>query len=435
MSRKLSYPAHLTIQESISYLLYTVAWYCLVPVLFGHWLFNSLRSKANFGLPRLTRLGYLPRSLVKSDLLIHCVSVGEVAVAATIVKQLLKKQPDLQITLTTTTPTGANNVNALLNDAVQHIYLPIDIPFFMVRMLNRLAPKQVWIIEVELWPNLIRACAKKNIPVSIINARMTEKSTTSYRKVSLLFAPILRTINHVCAQSDRDYQNYLSLGLDKSKCTMTGNIKFDLASNKPAITNYRQRWKLAERPVLIGGSTHDPEEQILLNAYAQLILHFPDLLLIIVPRHPQRFNSVADLIQQRGVKWRKASQIGAAVDSDTGVILVDQMGVLSELYHIATLAFVGGSIAQRGGHNALEPAACSVPVIMGQSTFNNPEICSTLIQAGNLVCIDTIDQLTQQCQEWLTHSEKRDAAGKAGRKVVTENQGAILGTLTALDCV
>lgn len=423
-----------SITELVVNWLYSIVIGCLAPFLTIHWLFNTLLGKSGYGRHRLGRLGYIANNVQPSNILIHCVSVGEVNVAASLVKKIASIAPEVSFTLTTTTPTGAANVKRLLGNSVQHLYLPIDLGFLMRRLLKRINPQQVFIIEVELWPNMLKQCELMLIPVSVVNARMTDNSVKSYQKLAPLFQPMLRAVNIVCAQGQRDFDNYLTLGLPKTKCLMTGNIKFEL---QHVSTSSEQEdlalagLNFADRLVLIGGSTHDPEEPVLLEAYQILNKQFPNLLLLIVPRHPHRFDAVFELCNKVGLNTERISN-SAGICKDTQVIVVDMMGLLNDLYKVSNIAFVGGSIADKGGHNALEPAAAGVPILMGPHNYNNPEICKTLRQHGSLVEVSTAQAVAKQCSAWITNSQDYQKASQAGLYVVRENKGALEITLKAL---
>ncbi len=405
---------------------------CLPLLLF--WVIQFMRRQPAFDLHRLSRFSlYLASPVKTTELLIHCVSVGEVNVAANLVKVLRKTSPDISITVTTTTPTGAENAKRFLPDDVQHLYLPIDLGWMMSRLIQQVKPKQVLIVEVELWPNMIRQCQKAGIPVSLINGRMTDKSAKSYQKLSLLFAPMLRSLCQVCAQGQRDYENYTRLGMATDKLTYTGNIKFDLDIQVQAEAKLLgEMLTTLQRPIVIAGSTHEPEEQVILDTAKLLKNSYSNILWLIVPRHPQRFEKVNSLVSESGLKSTQVS-ISSQITPETDILLVDKMGVLSGLYPIADIAFVGGSIAQRGGHNALEPAAAGVPSIMGPSRYNNPTICEVLEESGSLKLASNSQELARQVSAWLDNKSDCRQAGESGAAVVQANQGATLKSLRTIE--
>lgn len=414
--------------------LVTIVW--LLAML--RWCILGLIRSKKFESRRLERYGQL-RELIaetKGGAWFHCVSVGEVVAASCVIKALLAKTPEHPIIITTTTSTGAQRVGEIFGNAshVAHHYLPYDLPWLMQRFIRHIQPTQIMITEVELWPNLIHHAAKLNIPVTMINARMTNKSARQYAKISWLFMPMITHLDHVCAQGQRDYDAYLRLGVVPEKLTLTQNVKFDQVTDNRIpedIKVFGDAIKAQGRKVLIAGSTHADEEIFWLNVYQYLSQECPELLLVLVPRHPQRFDEVQRLIEIQQLslqRWEQRMEINA----QTQVLLVDAMGVLTPLYHCADIAFVGGSIADRGGHNALEPASMAVPVLMGAYIYNNPVICETLIQAGGLYIIKNETDAIEQCQRWLKQPEIAHQAGQKGLNVIEQNQGALGKTIDVI---
>lgn len=403
----------------------------VLPVALLRLMISRCRNDGNYRRLR-QRLGLAVTARHSGGYLFHCVSVGEVVAASVVIKALQKQSETPSITISTTTATGAQRVNALFGDSVRHCYMPYDFPWVIAHWLKTLNPQAVVITEVELWPNLIHACWQQRRPVIVINARMTDKSARSYRRISALFRPMLNKLSRVCAQGERDYQNYLALGMDKHKLTLTNNIKFDQVAaldNAGAAPFLHLDGK--ERPVLVGGSTHEGEETALLDTLEQLSDSHPKLLLILVPRHPERFKVVKRLIEQRNLPFIQSSQ-ASHVPDDCNVVLLDEMGKLNQAYQVASIAFVGGSLADRGGHNALEPAAASVPVIMGPNIYNNPVICAHLQERGALYVVSDAAAITAQCAKWLSDQGLASQAGQAGRAVLDSNRGALDKTLNAL---
>jgi 3-deoxy-D-manno-octulosonic-acid transferase len=273
------------------------------------------------------------------------------------------------------------------------------------------------------------------IPLFIINGRMSDKSCKTYQKFPALFKSMFNNFTHICAQGERDYANYLSLGIDKIKLTLTNNIKFELKISSDELKNANQlalSYNIKNRAVLVAGSTHEPEEQALLEAYLKLSQEFPKLLLVIVPRHPQRFEKVHQLLLKQSIKVSLMSE-NVPINADTQVLLCDQMGVLRALYALADIAFVGGSIAEKGGHNALEPAAFNIPMIMGNSTYNNPAIHQALKQVGALKTVENAKSIESICSNWLVNSALKIKDGKAGGEVLKSSRGAIEATLNILN--
>ena len=429
-----------SVTQVLSRFAYTVLVAVIWIVAMCRWCSLGIVRSAKFERKRAQRYGALgqltPRQ--RGGILFHCVSVGEVVAASCVIKGLLNTQPDLPIVITTTTATGAQRVRDIfgtsLTDNLAHHYLPYDLPWLMSRLLAHIQPKLVCITEVELWPNLLAKTAQKHIPVCVVNARMTAKSARTYRKISGVFMPMLQQVTTVCAQGQRDADAYLSLGLAPEKLVLTHNVKFDQVSDvvvPESIIELSNTLKLLGKQVLLAGSTHQDEETFWLDVYKQLQADFPQALLIIVPRHPQRFAQVEAEILSSGlnyINWADRDKLNA----QTQVLLVDAMGVLTPLYTCADIAFVGGSIVAKGGHNALEPASMSVPVIMGIHTYNNPVICDTLITAGGLRIVTDTTSARQLCHTWLSEPALAHASGQCGQSVILDNQGALARTLTQI---
>lgn len=421
-------------KENYSLWGYTLLLYILLPFVFLHFCYQYLMKKPTAPWARIQRFGVNIRTAKASGLLFHCVSVGEVVAAANVIKRIRQFQPEISVTITTTTATGAKQATDLFNDSITHCYLPVDIPWMMRRILKQAAPTHVIITEVELWPNMIDQCWRLNIPVSVINARMTDSSMRTYTKISPLFSPMLHKLHKICAQGERDYHNYQQLHAPEQTLVLTNNIKFEQPARPEAYQQakeFSQTFNIASRPIIVAGSSHAPEEDILLKAHKIVLQQIPDALLIIVPRHPQRFDDVYQICKSSGLRSLRTTD-EKPCDTDTQVLLVDEMGKLQALYALATIAFVGGSIADRGGHNALEPAAFEVPILMGEHRYNNPAICQVLSDTGALFEANTPEQISQKVMQWLEDGPLRKRAGKAGKQVLQENSGAVSATLHAL---
>lgn len=418
--------------EELSRYVYSTLTAFFAIFMFLFWLVKIVLGKDKYGIKGLNRYGLKINPATSRGLLIHCVSVGEVVAASTLIGEMLRLQPMLSVTITTTTATGAKQVEQIFGNSVKHLYLPLDLPFLMSHLISAINPTQVVITEVELWPNLIHCCWKKQIPVSVINARMTNKSMGSYQKLSSLFKPMLSKLSLVCAQGQRDYNNYLELGIAEQKLVLTNNIKFDQAlPQADKMHDVSELTSSTKRKILVAGSTHEPEEQALIDAYKKLKSKHVDLLLVLVPRHPQRFEKVLHLCRLNQVDTLAYSQNKPA-EANTDVLVIDAMGMLNSFYAVANITFVGGSLADRGGHNALEPAAFAKPVLMGPHTYNNPVICQTLKDAGALILIADAQQIADQVEMWLNDDELCQQAGEAGRAVLQSNRGAVAKTINLL---
>lgn len=423
--------ANPTMKQRMVLAAYTVVIALLMPFLILHTLIKMLLRVDSYTKRKLERFGLIAGVFQPNGVWVHCVSVGEVAAASFVVERLLKEQPSLTVTITTTTYTGSQSVIQRFNGRVQHCYLPYDFSPFVALTLAKIKPKAVLITEVELWPILIHQCWKKDIPTLVINARMTDRSISGYQRVSSLFTPMLHKLTLVCAQGQRDYNNYLKLGMPAERLTLTNNIKFDIdvPSSELDNTSLSQKYNPQSKLAFLAGSTHAPEESVILDAFEACLVKYPSLLLLLVPRHPQRFDTVYKLCKERNLKTCRASQ---SIDDDTQVVLVDEMGVLGRLYQLAQFAFVGGSIAPKGGHNALEAAACAVPILMGTSTHNNPDICQALKKVGAITTVNTKTDIQQTLSHWIANPEVAEIAGENGKKAIDANAGAVNKTIASV---
>ncbi|AGP80394.1 3-deoxy-D-manno-octulosonic-acid transferase [Alteromonas mediterranea MED64] len=420
-----------TLIEDICRWAYSFVLVFVIPFAFLQLMLRGATRNKNYNRRRFERFGFVSHAPKENGYLFHCVSVGEVVAASCLIKRIMQDEPECQITVTTTTPTGSARVRAIFGDTVHHFYLPYDLHMAMAVMLKRIKPKAVLITEVELWPNLIHACWKRDIPVMVVNARMTDRSARRYKKISKLFNPMLGKLYHICAQGERDFANYAWLGVSEQKLTLTNNIKFDQVVSTVAAGHPFLGLSKEEYPILVAGSTHDTEETAVLNAAKLLWRKNPSLKVIIVPRHPERFDSVAKLIEATGLPFVRSSQ-EQSVPENTNVILLDEMGKLNDAYAVGAFAFVGGSIADKGGHNALEPASFSIPIMMGPNTYNNPVICSHLEECGALVKIDSGEEMFTIVDKWICEPNERKKAGQAGRKVLEDNSGALESTVQCI---
>jgi 3-deoxy-D-manno-octulosonic-acid transferase len=425
----------LSIKEELSRYVYSFVWLLLLPILVVNGVINFAKFNRVVAKEYLSRFGLGHKHIQQGGFWLHCASVGEVVAVQQLVERLLVNHPKAAITISTNTMTGRERVKQLFGQKVQHLYLPYDFPLFIQVLLKKIQPRMMLITEMELWPNLCHYCWRKQVPIFLINGRMSEKSTNSYLKLTWLIQPLLRKLSAICAQGQRDLDNYLKLGANKKSVILTNNMKFDLeisANDLAEATKISSMFHLENRTLIVAGSTHEPEEQLMLDAYLPLAKQQDNLLLVIVPRHPQRFAAVNELLVKQNIAFVRLSSIAEHEGAMPQVLLADQMGVLRALYSLAKIAFVGGSIAHRGGHNALEPAALGVPVLMGRSIYNNPHICETLQQAGALVFIDNSKELQGQCKQWLNDESLRQQAAEAGQRVVNQNKGAIDNTLAVL---
>ncbi|WP_085685262.1 MULTISPECIES: lipid IV(A) 3-deoxy-D-manno-octulosonic acid transferase [unclassified Pseudomonas] len=382
------------------------------------------------------RFSYGMPALQPGGIWVHAVSVGESIAAAPMIRALLQRYPQLPITVTCMTPTGSERIHAMFADEprIQHCYLPYDLPCAAARFLDRVQPKLAVIMETELWPNHIHQCAKRAIPVALANGRLSERSAKGYGRFSKLTAPMLAEMSLFAVQTEAEAQRFRDLGARPETVEVTGSIKFDLTIDPQLLqraAELRGQWQAQERPVWIAASTHEGEDDVVLNAHRRLLANHPDALLILVPRHPERFNSVFELCQREGFATVRRST-GANVDAQTSVLLGDTMGELLFLYALADSAFVGGSLVPNGGHNLLEPAALAKPVISGPHLFNFLDIAAQLRSAGALAEVDDAEGLATEVQRLFELPRDAQRMAEAGLSVMRRNQGALQRLLDGL---
>ncbi|PZW80570.1 3-deoxy-D-manno-octulosonic-acid transferase [Pseudomonas sp. 2848] len=366
---------------------------------------------------------------------VHAVSVGESIAAAPMVRALLKQYPDLPVTLTCMTPTGSERIRAMFEGEprVQHCYLPYDLPWAAGRFLDHVRPRLGIIMETELWPNHIHQCARRGIPVALANARLSERSARGYARFAGLTRPMLEEMSLIAVQTETEAERFRLLGARQACVQVTGSIKFDLKVDDqlmPRARQLREQWRASQRPVWIAASTHDGEDGLILEAHRQLLSVHSDALLVLVPRHPERFAAVHELCAGQFSTVRRST--GDAVTAQSQVLLGDTMGELLFLYALADIAFVGGSLVPTGGHNPLEPAALALPVLMGPHVFNFLEISAMLREAGALQQVDDAEGLAAAVRRLVELPQDARRMGEAGRAVMQANQGALQRLLDGL---
>lgn len=343
---------------------------------------------------------------------IHSVSVGETLSAEPLIKKLLQEHPNEKFVLTTTTPTGSDAISRLYNSYpnIYHMYIPYDVKPFITSFFVKLNPKLFIIIETEIWPNMLNKCFEKGVPVIITNARLSRKSLRNYTKIPFGKDFLFNNFSHISAQTEKDAKRFCSLGVSKDKISITGNLKYSLITPK----NLKEKvQKLVQsinnRPVWIAGSTHKGEEEIILNAHKQILKEKPNCLLILVPRHKERFIKVEKLISYEGFSYQKRSLYKDEIFSNSQVYLGDTMGELLHLYYIADITFVAGSLIDNGGHNLLEPAALKKPIISGLSLYNFSQISKALIKNKALKRVKDSQELATLIIELLNNKKELEA--------------------------
>lgn len=412
--------------------LYTALLYLIQPFVWLRLLLRSRKAPA-YRNRWAERYGFCRGKVAPDGIMLHSVSVGETLAAIPLVRALRHRYPTIPITVTTMTPTGSERVQSAFGKNVHHVYLPYDLPCAMNRFLDTVRPKLVIVMETELWPNMITALHNRKIPLVIANARLSERSAKGYKKLGNFTRRLMSKITLIAAQNEEDAGRFLELGLKRSQLTVTGSLKFDISVTPElaarAIT-LRRQWA-PRRKVWIATSTHDGEESIILDAHRQLLAKFPDLLLILVPRHPERFKDAKDLVQKAGFSFTLRSS-GEIPSGSTQVVIGDSMGELMLLYGIADLAFVGGSLVERGGHNPLEPAAHAIPVLMGPHIFNFKDICAKLLEADGMITVTDAQSLVKEISTLITDEDYRLYYGRHAVEVLHQNQGALQRLLQLL---
>jgi 3-deoxy-D-manno-octulosonic-acid transferase len=372
----------------------------------------------------LERFGFTRLKFAAAPIWLHAVSVGEVQAATPLIRRLLANQEQRPVLVTTSTPTGAARVKALFATQLSHAYLPYDTPASVRRFLQTVQPHCVIVMETELWPNLFNACALERIPVVLASARISPRTASRYQQLRGLFARAMPNVA-VGAQTQADAERFMALGADPAQVQVTGNIKFDIEipeTVRAAGLALRSQWH--SRPVWIAGSTHEGEEQQVIVAHQQILSRRPDALLILAPRHPQRFAQVAALLKTQNLAFATRSS-GQSVSPQQSVLLLDTLGELTNFYAASDLAFVGGSLVPVGGHNLLEPAALSLAVLSGPHNFNAPDVADKLAERGALRYVYSGAELADAVLELLDNDTERQHLGQAALSVVQESTGAL----------
>ena len=404
---------------------YSALWYLLLPFLFLRlWLRGRQAPAYRQRWKERMAWGYRPGTL-KNSLWVHAVSVGETLAAVPMIERLLADYPDTPLLVTTTTPTGSERVKALFGDRVTHVYCPWEVPTALNRFLRAFDPKTVIVLETELWPNLCAAVKRHGAKLMLMNGRLSEKSYRGYSKFPRLVRPMMARFDALAVQTPVERERYVALGAWPERVHAIGSVKFDMSLDdtvRQAAGDLRAA--IGERPVWIAASTHPGEDEPVLAAHKALLETAPQTLLVLVPRHPERFDSVAQLVRQQGLGLARRSK-QEAIAADTQVYLADTMGELLMLFGVADVAFVGGSLVPVGGHNLLEPAGWGKPVLTGPHLHNFTAISNLLDDAGALTLVDNADALAIALQGLFRHPERRQSQGQAAAAVVDANRGAL----------
>ncbi|MDX1403253.1 MAG: lipid IV(A) 3-deoxy-D-manno-octulosonic acid transferase [Woeseiaceae bacterium] len=404
---------------------YAIVTYLLMPVYAIYWIVRGIGNRGywdRFG----QRFGFGYPDLAAGCIWIHAVSVGEVQASVPLVKALVEQFPDRRLLVTTVTPTGAERVRALFGESVEHCFIPFEIPFAVTRYFNAVRPEIALILETEIWPNLYYECGKRNIPLVLVSARISPNSVGTYRRFLPLFRETLSYGIIIAAQSQTDAERFRSLGAAPERTKVTGNIKFDieLADELLGRGAAFRRDNFAQRRVWVAASTHDGEEELVIQAHKKIRATFPDALLILAPRHPERFAGVRSLLQRHSIR-HVARTDGVPCTADTEVYLGDTMGDVPLFYAAANVAFVGGSLVPIGGHNLLEPAALGKPVITGPYLFHTQEIAAMFADHRASIAVHDADELATAVTDLFADPQRATDIGSRGLTIVRQNKGAL----------
>lgn len=404
--------------------LYSLLLYPAVPLVLG-WLAYRGRRDPRYRGRWAERLGYA--RYPRADFWLHAASVGEVQAAVPVLQALRTAAPEARILVTTTTPTGAERLREVMGDAVMHCYLPLDLPGAVRRFLAAVRPHTGLIMEVELWPNLVAVARARGVALVLANARLSERSAQRYRRLGRVIGDTLEDFTAIAAQTAADAARLQRLA-PSAVVRETGNVKFDTAGAddlEPLRQTFMAMVDGGQRPVWVAGSTREGEELLLLSAHRRLLARWPSAVLILVPRHPERFDDVAALCADQGLPAARRSE-ARPLGAGCSVLLGDSMGEMGAYFSVGQVAFVGGTLVPVGGHNVLEPAALGQPVVVGPYTANVAAAATALEAAGGLRRVTTdANALAEAVAAWLADPEAGVAAGQRAAAVVEANRGAV----------
>ncbi|GJM11717.1 MAG: 3-deoxy-D-manno-octulosonic acid transferase [Pseudohongiella sp.] len=408
-------------------IIYSGIFYLALPIILLRLLLRSLRTPA-YRLRIGERLALQSPPLDfdenKQTLWVHGVSVGETVASAPLIAELQERYPQAQIVVTTMTPTGSDRVRLLFGNSVYHVYVPYDLPGACNRFLDTYQPKLLILMETELWPNLIHSCHARGVKLLLANARLSEKSARGYARFATLTNTLLQKVDRIAAQAEPDAQRFIELGVDPSRIEVTGSLKFLIDVGEKRAEGYFEAFGNSERPVLVAASTREGEEEKVLSAFKRCLAENPALLLVLIPRHPERFARAHRLSEGEGFTTIVRSD-GGDIDSGVQVVIGDSMGEMLDYYSVATLAFVGGSLVDTGCQNVLEPAALGIPILVGPSQYNFATICKQLEVAGALKTVANEDELAANVSALLGDDNLLREMGERGKQLVKENQNVL----------
>ncbi len=362
-----------------------------------------------------------------TQLLIHTASMGETLAAVPLIRIILANNPSFTVTITSSSPTGSAEVIKAFGNTVQHCYLPVDLPFCIKRFIKQVRPEYCIILETELWPNLLHYTHIQGAKMMLANARLSSKSAEKYHKWQALVNPMLNCLTHVAVQTETEANRFIELGLDKDKITTCGSLKFDVTISDELIKkglDIRHSWGRKDSPVWIAGSVHPGEFEAIIDAHITLLETAPNALLVMVPRHPEKFDFAAQSLESKNVNFVRRSS-DRSVTEETQVLLGDTMGELLQFYAVGDHAFVGGSFIEHGGQNPIEAAAIGLKLLMGPSQYNFTDICELLTHANALEMVHNRDELAQVLVRDVNNLQELEAQQQSAKTVVRNNQGAV----------
>ncbi len=408
-------------------ILVAVALPLAVPVLkIGQWFQGKRRPRFR------DRMGRSLPDLPGGGIWIQAVSVGEVEIARRLVAEFAVRAPDIPLFLTATTATGLDLARRTLGDRIPVFPCPVDLPAPVARVLDAAKPRLLILVETELWPEMLHQAGRRKVPVAVVNARLSDSSFTRYRRLAGPFKSLLAPMALVLGRTEIDARRFVGLGVAPDRVRDVGNVKYDLeADQRPLEWADRIRAAASDRPIVVAGSTMDGEEEQVLDAVDRVGRQGFSAFLILAPRHPERFDAVARMLSERGVVFARRSS-GGELPEGSGAFLIDTIGELARAYGLASVAFIGGSLVETGGHNPLEPAVWGVPVLSGAHVHNFREVYDEMTTAGGARIVADGAELAESLAEWLGDPEQAAAAGDAGRAVVEANRGATEKTVSAL---
>ncbi len=426
------------------YLLYSILLFLFLLFSSPYFLFRmvtkgkykkGLRQRLGFTPPLYTGAGFIPELKNKDIIWVHAVSVGEVIAASPIIDAMRRRFPEYSFLISTVTDTGQDMARKAVSDPKEIIYFPLDFKWIVNKVLKVIQPRLFIMVETELWPNFIRETKKREIPLAVVNGRISPSSFKGYKVIKSFLKRVLSNIDLFSMQSERDKERIISLGAPEEKVYTTGNVKFDgLKTEIPDREKLAEELKISLKDlVLVAGSTHSREEEIILDIYQKAKEEFPDLKFILAPRHPERIPEVESLCKNRNLSYIRRSQItdhppqrGETSPSAgrSQIILLDTIGELAKVYSLATIVFVGGSLVPIGGHNILEPAALGKAPIFGLYMHNFTESARLLLEGKGGIQVRNKEELLERILNLLRDAKEREGLGEKAQRIVKEHQGA-----------